>query len=64
MIEQVWASLFMLGWFPSNPDSCWHEQGERLAEWVRSNGGYVHQSLALSDVTDCGARCVRRSSQP
>ena len=33
-------------------------QGERLAEWVREHGGYVHEALALSNATDCGSRCM------
>jgi hypothetical protein len=33
-------------------------QGERLAEWVREHGGYVHEALALSNATDCGSRRV------
>lgn len=32
-------------------------QGERLANWVREHGGYVHEALALSNATDCGSRC-------
>ncbi len=31
--------------------------GERLADWIRSHGGYVHHALALSEQTQCGSRC-------
>lgn len=33
-------------------------EGERLANWVREHGGYVHEALALSNATDCGARGI------
>lgn len=34
------------------------EQGERLANWVRDNGGYVHEALALTEDTECGSRGI------
>jgi len=34
-------------------------EGDRLADWVRERGGYVHPALALCHDTACGSRGIR-----